>query len=128
MLIKITVANPQRQLTHDERLHIQTLRQEGLSIQRIVNRVGVSRSTIHEVIHGATTPTKPRGRHSILDTPTHRRLVFNVTLNVYQQRKPWRQIAQGLGISVLDHALTAAFHMMGYYRRKVHRKPFLTAP
>ncbi|KAF2185081.1 hypothetical protein K469DRAFT_170512 [Zopfia rhizophila CBS 207.26] len=61
--------------------------------RQIVDRVGVSRSTIREVIHDPTTPTKPRSRRLILDTPTHYRFILYATLNARQGRKLWRQIA-----------------------------------
>ncbi|KAF2179451.1 hypothetical protein K469DRAFT_641349 [Zopfia rhizophila CBS 207.26] len=109
------LTSPQHQLTGDERTTHPNPSPGGLSISQIVDRVGVSRSTIREVIHGPTAPTKPRGCRPILDTYTRRRLVLYTTSNTRQRRKSWRRVAQELGITVSSETLAAAFHKMGYY-------------
>ncbi|KAF2500949.1 hypothetical protein BU16DRAFT_598708 [Lophium mytilinum] len=95
---KMTLSTPQRQLTRDERLRIQTFHEAGLKLREICKRMGVSLSTVSTVINGPTTPTKSKGRRPILDTPTRHRLVLHATLNADQRRKPWRVIANELGI------------------------------
>jgi transposase len=121
------VMAPYRRLTHSERARIHTLRYTtGWPCTRISRELQIPYETVRRCTHEPITPTKPRGRPPLLNTPLRQRLISHATSSHEQRLKPWAEIAHELGINVDQRTLTKAFHQEGYYRRVATEKPLLT--
>ncbi|KAF2180005.1 hypothetical protein K469DRAFT_796755 [Zopfia rhizophila CBS 207.26] len=60
---------PQRRLTYKERVRIHTLAELGWKQVDIARQLGIPQQTISICLKSPETPTKPKGRPPILDTP-----------------------------------------------------------
>lgn len=117
---------PQRRLTYKERVQIHTLRELGWQLKDISNFVQVPISTVSYCLRQPETPTKPKGRPPILNTPLRQLLIRHATENAEQRRKTREEIAHELGISVCRRTLIKAFEKEMYHRRVAAEKPLLT--
>jgi len=117
---------PRRRLSYKERVQIHTLAELGWTQTAISQRLGIQQRTISNCLRAPCTPTKPKGREPILNTPLRRLLVQHATQNAEQRRKTREQIALELDINVCRRTLIKAFEKELYHRRKATQKPFLT--
>ncbi|KAF2195176.1 hypothetical protein K469DRAFT_698739 [Zopfia rhizophila CBS 207.26] len=92
---------PQRRLTYKERKQVDITRQ-----------LGIPQQTISICLKSLETPTKPKGRPPILDTPLRQLLTR-------------KEIAHELGINVCRRSLIKAFKKELYHRQKATEKPFI---
>jgi IS30 family transposase len=115
-----------RQLTYKERVKIHTLAEIGWTQTAISQQLAIPQPTISRCLQARCTPTKPKGRKPVLNTPLRRLLVQHATENAEQRRKTREEIAQELGINVCRRSLIKAFEKELYHRRKATRKPFLS--
>lgn len=116
---------PHRRLTYKERVQIWTLREEGLHQSQIAEKLGIPQKTISRCLNTPLTPSKPRGRPPILNTPIRKLLVRHATENAEQRRKTREEIAHELDINVCRRTLVKAFEKELYHRRKATAKPLL---
>lgn len=117
---------PNRRLSYKERVKIHTLAEIGWKQVAIAQQLGISQQNVSNCLRSPSTPTKPKGRQPILNTPLRHLLVSHATENSEQRRKTREQIAHELGIDVCRRTLIKAFEKELYYRRKATQKPFLT--
>ena len=118
---------PGRRLSSKERAKIHMLAELGWTQTAISKRLDIAQSTISNCLRSPSTPTKPKGRSPILNTPLRRLLIHHATQNATQRRKTREEIAQELGITVCRRILIKAFEKEQYYRRKATAKPYLDA-
>ncbi|KAF2180178.1 hypothetical protein K469DRAFT_796305 [Zopfia rhizophila CBS 207.26] len=116
---------PQRRLTYKERVRIHTLAELGWKQVDIARQLGIPQQTISICLKSPETPTKPKGRPPILDTPLRQLLVRHATEDAEQRRKTCEEIAHELGINVCRRLLIKAFEKELYHRRKATEKPFI---
>jgi len=117
---------PRRRLSYKERVQIHTLAEVGWTQTAISKQLGITQQAISLCLRAPCTPTKPKGREPILNTPLRRLLVQHATQNAKQRRKTREEIAQELRIDVCRRTLIKAFEKELYHRRKATEKPFLT--
>src|SRR3954468_651366 len=115
-----------RQLTYKERVKIHTLAEAGWTQTAISRQLGIAQNTISCCLRAPCTPTKPKGRKPILNTPLRHLLVRHATENAEQRRKTREEIALEVGINVCRRTLIKAFEKELYHRRKATKKPFLS--
>ena len=97
----------------------------GLSCAAVSRKLKIPYETVRRIAHSETTPTKPAGRRTILNSPIRAQLTQHATLSREQRLKPFSQIAQELGINTDERTLRKAFKTEGYYLRVVTERPLL---
>jgi transposase len=121
------VMAPHHRLTYAERARIHALRYTaGWPCTQISRELQIPYETVRRCTHEPITPTKPRGRPSLLNTPLRQRLISHATSSHEQRLKPWTEIARELDINVDYRTLRKAFYQEGYHRRPATEKPLLT--
>ena len=66
---------PRRRLSYKERVQIHTLAEVGWTQTAISKQLGITQQAISLCLRAPCTPTKPKGREPILDTPLRRLLI-----------------------------------------------------
>lgn len=83
------VIAPYRRLTYSERACIHSLRYTaGWPCTRISRELQIPYETVRRCTHKQITPTKPRGRPPLLNTPLRQRLISHATSSHEQGLKP----------------------------------------
>jgi hypothetical protein len=83
------VMAPYRRLTHSERARIHTLRYTtSWPCTQISRELQIPYKTVRRCTHEPITPTKPRDRPPLLNTPLRQRLISHATSSHEQRLKP----------------------------------------
>ena len=113
-------------LTRDERLQVQTLRNAGFSYDQIVQQLGF---TYNQVGHACRAPNatlkKRSGRPGLLNAEQTEELIFFVTSSQTARRMPYSKIPLALGWDCSEYAICHALRNAGFKRYVAYRKPLI---
>lgn len=114
-------------LSRDERLQVQTLRNFGVSYDQIVAQLGLTYDQVgHACRAPNVTPKKRSGRPSLLNPEQIEELIAFVTSSKASRRMPYSKIPLALGWDCSEYAIRYALRNAGFKRYVAYRKPPIT--
>jgi len=123
-----TPKQPNRELSRDDRLRIQTLFFDAHHTRsQICLETGYSYNQVcHAITHRLTPQKKRCGRRVLLNTPQRKRLIQWATASQENRETPWIEIPGILGLDCGEWAIRTAFKKEGFARRVSRKKPPLS--
>ena len=118
----------QNRVTYKQRVQIHCLSSSaGLSIEEIARKLGLSTSTIQNILTQPTTPQKvTRNSTRLINTPVKERLLDFIESSAESRRMTYGQLRQSLGLSCSDSTVRRVLFGAGYRRCIAQVKPYLT--
>ena len=115
-----------QQLTRDQRVQIQTLREIGWTYKQIANHVHVTLRQVQVACIGPRTPQKRRGRPPIITEEQRQDLVAYVTSSARARQMSYLELSTVFEWNVSEYAIKRALRTEGFQRCIALRKPPLS--
>lgn len=112
-----------KQLTRDQRLQVQTLRDVGWRYSDIAAHLGFSWKQVEIACQSRVTPKKRKGRPSTITDEMRHELVAFVCQSGVTRRMTYIELRDVLGWGVSEDAIRRALWKEGYRRRMARFKP-----
>ena len=109
--------------TRDQRLQAQTLHESGIKYQEIAAQTGLTLRQVQYAITHTVTPTKRKGRKSMLTDDEVQNIINWICASRKNRRTSWISIPTLLHLNVSYKTIRTALRNAGFSRRVARRKP-----